>query len=160
VISPRVRCGAGSTWLPLKWGSLPSGTEELVLYFGWFKRGAEAGGKRVVVPFGTTVRKISPSVHGIAANTFPEEYEYSYFTRNNCQPQRKGQSYLVELFALDHSQKRAPPEPLLTRGFVTGITEEALGLGRFAGDSDAETRLAEESSASGHFVATYGPKPK
>ena len=158
MISPRVRCGSGTIWIPLKWGALPSGTKELVLYFGWFKEGAEAGGKRVVVPFGTVIREIKPSAHGIAANTLPEGSEFSYFTINNCQPERKGQSYLVELFALDHPQLAVPGT--LTRGFVNGITEEALGLGRFAGDSEVETRLAEESLAIGHFVATYGPKPE
>jgi phosphatidylethanolamine-binding protein (PEBP) family uncharacterized protein len=158
VISPRVRCGAGTIWLPLKWGSPPSGTKELVLYFGWFKQGTETGGKGLLVPFGAVVREIRPSLRGIAANTLPEGSEYSYFTVNNCQPQRKGQSYLVELFALDHPQS-AVPEPL-TRRFVTGITEEALGTGRFAGGSAAETRLKEESLASSHLVATYGPKPE
>jgi hypothetical protein len=158
VISPRVSCGLGTIWLPLKWGSLPSGTKELVLYFGWFKEGAEAGGKRVVVPFGSVIREIEPSIHGIAANTLPEGSEYSYFTINNCQPARKGQSYLVELFALDHPQLAVPEA--LDVGFVTGITEEALGVGQFAGDSETETQLTEESLATGHFIATYGPKPK
>ncbi len=158
VISPRVSCGAGTIWLPLKWHALPSGTRELVLYFGWFKRGAEAGGKRVVVPFGSVIREIGPSTHGIAANTLPPESEFSYFTVNNCQPVRQGQSYVVELFALDHPQLAVPET--LTRSFVTGITEEALGLGKFATGSDTETRLSEESLATGHFVATYGPKPE
>ncbi len=157
VISPHVICGAGTLWIPLKWGAVPSGTKKLALYFGWFKQGAEAGGKRVVVPFGSMTWEIEPSVHGISSNTAPPGSEFSYFTVNNCQLARKGQSYLVELFALDHA-KGAVPESL-TRSFVTGITEEALGVGRFAGSSGAETKLSEEALASGHFIATYGPKP-
>ena len=156
VISPRVRCGAGTIWLPLKWGSLPDGTKELVLYFGWFKNEAGAGGRQIKVPFGSVIRKIKPSVHGIAANTLPSGSEWSYFTVNNCQPKREGQSYLVELFAVDHPQL-AVPEPL-NAAFVTGITEEALGVGRFGSSSEAETRLSEEALASGRFIATYGPK--
>jgi hypothetical protein len=157
VISPRVRCGAGTLWLPLKWGTLPSGTKELVLYFGWFKEGPEAGGKGITVPFGVVLRKIKPSTHGVVANTFPEGSEYSYSTIDNCQRVREGQSYLIELFALNHSQHSVPEA--VNTAFVTGITEEALRVGRFAGDPEAETPLTKESLATGHFVATYGPKP-
>jgi hypothetical protein len=156
VISPRVSCGAGTIWLPLKWGALPDGTKELVLYFGWFKDGTGTGGQQIKVPFGSVINKIEPSALGIAANTLPPESEWQYFTLNNCQPEREGQNYLVELFALDHPQ-RAVPEPLNAR-FVTGITEEALGTGRYGGDSGSVTRLSEEALATGHFVATYGPK--
>jgi len=158
VISPRVSCGLGTIWLPLKWGSLPSGTKELVLYFGWYKKDEKRPGQGVVIPFGSVIRKIKPSFHGIAANTLPPESEFSYFTVNNCQPVRKGQSYLVELFALDHPQQAVPAS--LNVGFVTGITEEALGMGRFAGNSEFETKLSEEALAVGRFTATYGPKPK
>jgi hypothetical protein len=156
VISPQVSCGAGTLWLPLKWGALPSGTKELVVYFGRFRREAEGGGQRVVAPFAAVIQKIKPSVHGIEANTFPPESEYSYFTLNNCQPVRKGQSYLVELFALDHPPRAVPAT--LNAGFATGITEEALGVGRCAGDSEAKTSLSEEALGIGSFTATYGPK--
>jgi phosphatidylethanolamine-binding protein (PEBP) family uncharacterized protein len=158
VISPRVSCGAGTIWLPLKWGTLPDGTKELVLYFGWFKDKAAGGRRKIVVPFGSVIYKIKPSAHGIAANTLPSESEFLYFTLNNCQPVRKGQSYLVELFALGHPQQAVPET--LNASFVTGITEEALGKGRFAGDSEVETRLREEALAVGRLTATYGPKPK
>lgn len=154
VISPRVSCGEGTIWLPLKWGALPSGTKELVLYFGWLRWKAERGKRRLAVPFGSIISKIEPSVHGIAANTLPAGAAWSYFTVNNCQPVREGQEYLVELFALGHSQ-RAVPEPLNAR-FVTGLTEEALGMGRFGGSSESATRLSEEALATGHFTAAYG----
>jgi hypothetical protein len=156
VISPRVSCGAGTIWLPLKWGALPSGTKELVLYFGWFKDEGKGGERRIVVPFGSVIGRIKTSIHGTAANTLPPGASWSYFTLNNCQPVREGQDYLVELFALDHPP-HAIPNPLKV-GFVTGITEEALGMGRFAGGSAQATKLSEEALAVGHFTATYGPK--
>jgi hypothetical protein len=156
VISPKVSCGQGTIWLPLKWGALPSGTRELVLYFGWLRHGERGGRRRLAVPFGAVIGKIEPSLHGIAANTLPSDATWSYFTVNNCQPEREGQEYLVELFALDHAA-RAVPSPLNV-GFVTGITEEALGVGRFAGASGHETKLSEEALAVGHFTATYGPR--
>lgn len=158
VIAPGVRCGGGTIWFPLKWGALPDGTRELVLYFGWFKNEVKGGKRKVVAPFGAVIHKIKPSLHGIAANTLPLESEWSYFTLDNCQPARKGQHYLVELFALDHPQ-RAVPETL-SRGLVTGLTEEALGVGRFAGDSESTTRLTAEALAVGRLTATYGPEPK
>jgi hypothetical protein len=154
VISPRVSCGAGTIWLPLKWGALPSGTKELVLYFGWLKWDLKHGKRRLTVPFGSVIRKIKPSIHGVAANTLPAEAEWSYFTVNNCQPVREGQEYLVRLFALDHSQRAVPQQ--LNAGLVTGLTEEALGVGRFSGHSKSATRLSEESLAVGQFTATYG----
>lgn len=156
VVSPRVSCGAGTLWLPLKWGALPDGTEELIVYIGRFKYGSVGAAEEVKVPFGALVARIGPRTRGIAANTFPPGVEPVSFGPTSCPRVRKGQNILMALFALDHAA--AFPLESFDSDFATALTEEALGIGRFAGSSDAETPLTEEALAVGHFTATYGPR--
>jgi hypothetical protein len=155
VISPRVSCGAGTLWIPLKWGAVPSGTEELAVYIGRFKEAGEAGAHGVKVPFGALVSGIDPRVHGIAANTFPPEVVPAVFGPVSCPPVRKGQNILLEVFALDE-EGSAPTS--LGSGSAARLTEEALEVGRFAAGAEPETTLAEEALAVGSLTATYGPR--
>ena len=79
VISPHVSCGLGTIWLPLKWSSPPSGTKELILYFGRFKKETVDGAQGVRVSFAAMITGISPELHGMAANTFPSGAGPQYF---------------------------------------------------------------------------------
>lgn len=151
-ISPRVSCGAGTIWLPLKWGRPPSGTEELVLYFGRLREAGEDSPKGGV-SFAAMITGISPELRGMAANTFPAGSEYRYFVSiENCPPAREGQRFLVELFALDHP--RAIPAD---DDFAIRLAEEALGSGQLATASEAAAEFRAEALATGRFVAVYAP---
>lgn len=153
VISPHVKCGAGTIWLPLKWGSIPSETEELILYFGRVRRVAVDGAQRIRVPFADMLSGINPELHGMAANTFPLGAEpLNFGFAENCLPVRTGQKLLVELFALDHPQGVPPNDE-----FVTRLAEEALGVAQYATASKAASEFREDALATGRFTAIYGP---
>jgi hypothetical protein len=153
LVSPHVSCGSGTIWLPLKWGSVPSETEELILYFGRFKGGTVDGVREAEVSFAAMVTDISPDLHGMAANTFPARSEYRYFISiENCPLVRNGQHYLVELFALGHRY----PVPQDDQ-FAIRLGEEALGVEEFATESEAASLFRDEALATGRFVATYAP---
>jgi len=155
VISPKVSCGAGTLWLPLKWGSVPEGTDELAVYIGRFKYGAADGVKKPVAQFGALVSGIDPTLHGIAANTFPPEIASAGFFGSSCPPVRTGQDILLELFALD-TRGAANVSP--DADFGTRVTEEALGVEQPATNSEFAMKLSEETLAAGRIAATYGPK--
>jgi hypothetical protein len=153
VVSPKYSCGLGTIWLPLKWGDVPSGTEELFLYFGRFKRRTVGRAHRLVVPFAALIRKLKPSQHGYAANAMPANEGFGSFRSfNSCPPVRKGQHMLVELLALP----RHRGGPTLTTAFVTGLTEAALEGTKAHVRSMSARALLEESLATGHFTAIYG----
>lgn len=152
-ISPRVNCGAGTLWLPLKWGSIPSETEELMVYFSRFKREAGDDGRKIKVLFAAMIFEISPKLRGIEANTFPEQSEYRYYVSLvNCPYFRNGQHFFVELFALDH-QREIPR----SNQFAVRLAEEALGVEQFATESEDASEFRDEALATGGFVAVYQP---
>lgn len=154
VVSPLVSCGAGTIWLPLKWGAVPSDTEELVLLITRYKKETVAGSTRFKVPFAALVGKIKPTTHGIEANTYPPGVALAgSYGPISCPPARKGQKIMYELFALDHTLQLEMP---LKASFVTRFTEESLGARKFATKSVAAAQLAEEPLAVGRFTATYG----
>jgi hypothetical protein len=153
LIVPDVACGAGTIWLPLKWGQPPKGTEELVLYFGRFEE--KAGDPRsVAVSFAAIITGISPELRGMAANTFPPGSEYKYFVSlKNCPPVREGQHFLVELFALDGA--RGVPQD---DDFATRLAEEALRVEQPVTSSPAAEDFRDEALGVGQFTAVYGPE--
>jgi hypothetical protein len=147
LIAPTTRCGAGSLWLPLKWGSLPPGTKELAIYIGRFKYESSGGRLRLVVPFADLVYHIKTGRSGNAANTIPEGAAWSFFGPLSCPPIRKGQKILQEVFALNRTRYRRE----LTQESATHLTEEALGM-RPPGDAQP---LGHDLIGVGRFTATY-----
>jgi hypothetical protein len=146
-ISPRVNCGQGSIWLPLKWGPPPGGTEELVVYLGRFYR----DGSGLRVPFGIFITNIDPSTRSIPANTLPPGSSWNFEGVESC-PERRGQYILLQLFALG----RPAPIAGLTEDALVGLTRTALGLGSSAEAPPWLDELTEGALARGRIVATYG----
>ena len=152
VISSEYSCGGGTFWFPLKWGSVPGDTKELIVFIGRYKNDTVDSPEGLTVTFGGQVAHIGPKIHGIEANTFPSpEVIPAYFEGSHSCAIQNGETYLLKLFALDHL--REVPSASLSAGFVTGLAEEALGVGGFAGDSAAETKLTKEALAVGQFEA-------
>ncbi len=151
VIRADYECGAGTLWLPTKWGPIPPQTEELAVYIGRFKYKKVDGEKKLVVPFADLISHIKPSVRHIAANTFPPGISWSALGSNSCPTARLGQNILMELFAFDQSTSSRE----LNSRVATRLTEEALS------GSDAESRvpgrLTQDAAGRGQFIATYGP---
>jgi hypothetical protein len=152
LIRSNVNCGAGSLWLPLKWGPVPPGTKELAVYIGRFKYVEAGGTRKLVVPFADLISHVNPSVRGIAANTIPEGAAWSHFGQN-CLPVRRGQKILQEVFALD----RTRPERPMKRGLAKRLTEEALAEGKAGAGPRSPGRLTEDAAGIGRFTAIYGP---
>jgi len=151
LISAHYRCGAGTIWLPLRWGAIPSDTKELALYFGQFKR-EPAKGHRVNVLFGALIPNINPIEHEIPVNTLPPGAGFTYYKPfHSCTQTREGQRILVELFALPRKGQGAYES--LKEGFLARLTEEALGMRR----NEPPTSLGADALAVGKFIATYGP---
>lgn len=152
-IQPEYTCGGGTVWFPLKWGPVPSGTKELVLYIGRYKDKTVDSSGGVEVPFGTMVAHISPKVRSIPIYTFPEGViPVSYKSFNSCGI-KPGETYLVKLFALDREKPIPAGTTELKPDFVTSLTEEALVAGQFAEGSKSATELTEDSLATGQFTA-------
>src|SRR6476646_7266100 len=151
VISPRVSCGAGTLWLPLKWGSVPDGTDEIAVYIGRFKYKTVDGARKLIAPFGSLVSGIEPGLHGIAANTFPPGAVPANFGSTSCPLVRKGQNILLGLFAFDTGW--AGPGSL-EAGFTARLTEEVLGVEQPKASSKSATRLTEKALGVGRVTAT------
>jgi hypothetical protein len=158
-LKPSTRCGWGSLWVPLEWGKLPEDTKELAIYLGRFKYAKENGKRKVVVHFADLVSKFKPTEHRLAANVLPEGVSWSYFGFNCLPPPRgRGQSILLEVFALDRIHKRA-----MKRNLATRLTEEALAdpnptegprsPGELTGDAVAIGRLITPYTTGPHGVA-------
>jgi len=155
VISPQVSCGAGTLWLPLKWGAVPKGTAELAIYIGRVEYENVDGAKKFVAPFGALVYGIDPALHGIAANTFPQGVGPAGYYGRSCPSVRTGQDILLALLALD---RRGAAPPSLTADFGTRLAEETLRVEQPATSSEPAMKLLDETLAVGRITATYGPK--
>lgn len=158
-LKPSTRCGWGSLWVPLEWEKLPEDTKELAIYLGRFKHTKEGGERKVVVHFADLVSKFKPTERRLAANVLPEGVSWSYFGINCLSPPKgRGQSILLEVFALDRIHKRT-----MTRNLATRLTEEALANpnptegprspGELTGDAVAVGRLITPYTTGPHGVA-------
>ena len=153
VVAPNVQCGLGTLWLPLKWGSIPEGTKDLVIYFGRFVQPDPKQPSKLEIPFGSAFPEVDLGVHGVEANAYPAGSSPHYLTLTNCVPSRSGQQYVAALFALN--EPSLLPEPL-SLDFAKRITEEALGVEDPVTVSPSAEELLDSTLASDSFTAIYG----
>ena len=157
VVTKGYECGGGTIWLPVRWGSVPDGTEEIVLYNGRFKRESVGGARKVVVPFASLVQGVEPELHRLPVTPAgPTVSMTSFRPFNSCPWAKRGQNILLVLFAVGSAGKAAPERP--SAAFGARLTEEALGVARPRTASKAAARLVAESLAVGRLMATYGPR--
>jgi hypothetical protein len=147
------RCGGSALWLPLQWGRVPAGTEELAIYIGRFKYERRGATRRLVVPFAYLIYGIEPSLRHLPANTTPRGTTWTFFGPLSCPPVRRGQNILQVLFALDRTRYRGELTPRL----ATRITEEALRDDQPTERPRSPGALTEDAAGIGRFTATYGP---
>lgn len=152
VTKPSVFCGWGSLWVPLEWGEVPEDTKELAVYLGRFKQVKEGGAQKVIVQFADLVSKFKPTERQLKANVLPKGVSWSWFG-NNCIP-RKGQSILLEVFALDRVRHREMNKRLATR-----LTEEALKHPHPRDEPRSPGELTSDTAGIGRLFVTYGPPP-
>jgi hypothetical protein len=154
-LKPSTRCGWGSLWVPLEWGKLPKDTKELAIYLGRFKYAKENGKRKVVVHFADLVSKFKPTEHQLVANVLPEGVSWSYFGIN-CLPAGggKGQSILLEVFALDRIHQRT-----MKRNLATRLTEEALADPNPTEGTRSPGELTGDAVAVGRLITPYTTGP-
>ena len=155
VLQPAYRCGGGSLWVPLEWGSIPSGTKELAIYIGRYKYLKEGGQRRLIVPFADLVSHVDPSLPRQRANFFPSRGASWSTFGVSCPPVRRGQHIMLAVFALDRSER----ERRLTPALAARLTKEALAGNPTSGEPRAPGALTEDASAIGHLLVTYGQEP-
>jgi hypothetical protein len=154
-LKPSTRCGWGSLWVPLNWGKLPEDTKELAIYLGRFKNANEGGKQKVVVQFADLVSKFKPTEQRLVANVLPEGVSWSYFGTNCLPPaQGRGQSILLEVFALDRIRERT-----MTRNLATRLTEEALADPNPTEGPRSPGELTGDAVAVGRLIAPYTTGP-
>lgn len=154
-LKPSIRCGWGSLWVPLEWGKLPKGTKELAIYLGRFKYAKENGKRKVVVHFADLVSNFKPTEHRLVANVLPDGVSWSYFGTNCLPPPGgKGQSILLEVFALDSVRQRA-----MKRNLATRLTEEALADPNPTEGPRSPGELTEDAVAVGRLITPYTTGP-
>jgi phosphatidylethanolamine-binding protein (PEBP) family uncharacterized protein len=110
IIPARYKCSTRNAWVPLKWGSLPAGTQELALYivrFGAPKATAsgqvkaEVKAEELVVGLKATLRQIKPGKypHGALVAVHSHKGE----VKSVCPPKAGvSENFLFRLYALDH----------------------------------------------------------
>lgn len=150
-LKPNVRCGWGSIWVPLEWGSVPEDTKELAVYIGRFEYLNKGKERKLVVPFGELVSHIKPSVRRVPANVLPDGASWSNSNPLSCPPQVHGQHVLLGLFALDRIQQ--PRE--MTKGLATRLTEEFLKQPNRAQRPTAAGTLSRDTLAAGWLTTMY-----
>lgn len=154
-LKPSTRCGWGSLWVPLEWGKLPEDTKELAIYLGRFKYDRENGKRKVVVHFADLVSKFKPTEHQLVANVLPEGVSWSSFGTNCLPPARgRGQSILLEVFALDRVRQRT-----MKRNLATRLTEEALADPNPTEGPRSPGELTGDAVAVGRLITPYTTGP-
>jgi len=154
-LDPSVRCGWGSLWVPLKWGEVPDGTKELAIYLGRFKNVKKDGERKAVVHFADLVSKFKPTEHQLVANVLPQGVSWSWFGTNCLLPlQGRGQSILLEVFALDRIHERK-----MTRNLATRLTEEALADPNPTEGPRSPGELTGDAVAVGRLITPYTTGP-
>lgn len=114
-------------WLPLRWGKVPSSTEELALYIGRFENVAGGGSLSLQVPAGTLTLGISPALHEL--NHYPPGTFTATYRGDHLCPHRGGGHYVYELFALSKGQQVSPES--VNVDTLTQVTLNSLAMGRF-----------------------------
>jgi hypothetical protein len=154
-LKPSTHCGWGSLWVPLEWGKLPEDTKELAIYLGRFENAKENGKRKVVVHFADLVSKFKPTEHRLVANVLPEGVSWSSFGTNCLPPPRgRGQSILLEVFALDRIRERT-----MRRNLATRLTEEALADPKPTEGPPSPGELTEDATAVGRLIIRYTTGP-
>jgi hypothetical protein len=154
-LKPSTRCGWGSLWVPLEWGKLPEDTKELAIYLGRFKYAKENGKRKVVVHFADLISKFKPTEHRLLANVLPEGVSWSSFGTNCLPPRRgRGQSILLEVFALNRIRERP-----MKRSLATRLTEEALADPNPTEGPRSPGELTGDAVAIGRLITPYTTGP-
>jgi phosphatidylethanolamine-binding protein (PEBP) family uncharacterized protein len=131
-------CDPHTNWLPLSWGALPRGTQELALYVVRFggPETSPSGTVKAAIEGEAVVVRLPPTLHRLAPGKFPAGALVAVHTVEGhatsiCPPQGVRENMLFRLYALPHKLQ------------LNGATNLVQTLG-------------DEASAAGTFITSYG----
>jgi phosphatidylethanolamine-binding protein (PEBP) family uncharacterized protein len=142
VIPAHYKCDSRFVWLPLRWGAVPAGTQELALYmvrFGFPKLASNQTAKAEIKATAIVVG-LKPTLHGLSRGKYPHGALVGVHAPNNpaasiCPPKGAAQNLLFRIYALPHK----------------------LGVSKSSKGADLVSRLSSEASEAGTFIAAYKP---
>lgn len=126
-------CQKDISWLPIRWGPVPSRTRQIALYSGYYTTEESGGVGSSTLGSALLATNLDPKRHKL---TYGEQFPYGvagYWGEGEvCPEKREGQTFFFRLYALP---KRWPH----------------FGIGK------ALARLDEQALAVGELTASYGP---
>jgi phosphatidylethanolamine-binding protein (PEBP) family uncharacterized protein len=126
-------CNEG-IWLPLRWGSLPADTRELVLYLGGYSapRALSGGTTLSLITANSLIVGLKPTLHKLQVGELPAGarvlVEHGV---PSCPPRLAGREMVFKLYALPHAE-RISSRSLSSGSLVelmSQIDRQALGAG-------------------------------
>jgi phosphatidylethanolamine-binding protein (PEBP) family uncharacterized protein len=134
------KCNAGKVWIPMRWGSLPAGTKELVMYVARFAptQRTASGATRASLLAQELIIGLKPTLHGLSVGKLPHGalvgvFEVGEKRSSICPAKGSGQGVLFGLYALNHRQE----------------------IGKGSQSGNLLNKLRSEAVASGSFAAGY-----
>ena len=137
-IPARYKCNQNKIWLPLRWGSLPANTHELVIYIARFRPAEVAGGRQGIPVAQQLIVGLKPTLHQLLVGNLPPGALIGTADSNGkpipiCPTGGAARGFVFELYAL-------PGEQHITKGTRGG---------------ELTAKLRAEALALGTFIATY-----
>jgi len=131
------KCSENRIWIPLRWGTLPTNTKELVIYIARFGRpeSAPGGTARAALIAQELIIGLKPTLHGLAVGKLPHgaligTYEIGNKRASICPVKGSSQEGVVfGLYALAHHQQISKGSQ--SGGLLNKLRAEAVAVGSF-----------------------------
>jgi phosphatidylethanolamine-binding protein (PEBP) family uncharacterized protein len=140
VIPASYKCDTRYVWLPLKWGTLPSHTQELALYMVRFGTPRVAAGGKVTAPIEAEAMVVGlrPTLDGLRPGKYPRGALIAVHAPNGhvqsiCPPKGEGRDLLFRIYALRNK----------------------LNINRGSHASNLQELVGKEALEAGTFIAVY-----
>lgn len=130
------RCNTHKVWLPVRWGAIPAGTKELVIYVARFAvpQRTAAGTARAALLAQELIIGLKPTLHGLAVGKLPHgaligTYEIGKKRASVCPAKGSAQGVIFGLYALNHRQEITKGSQ--SGGLLSKLRSEAVAAGTF-----------------------------
>jgi phosphatidylethanolamine-binding protein (PEBP) family uncharacterized protein len=130
------KCNAAKVWIPMRWGSLPADTKELVMYVARFATPQQSGGGTVRASLlaQELIVGLKPTLHGLSVGKLPHGalvgiFEIGKKRASICPAKGSSQGILFGLYALDHRQEIGKGSQ--SGNLLSKLRSEAVAIGSF-----------------------------
>ncbi len=134
-IPARYECKPG-VWLPFRWGRLPAGTRELVLYAGALgpPKAVSAGRTYALIIARSLVVGLKPSWHELTPGKLPgRAHALAEASMPSCPSRDREREYVFRLYAMPRARQldRGSPLPRSPSEWLSRESGRALAVGVF-----------------------------